>query len=320
MSRNAEPSTLSVACIGECMVELSGTPFGQLTQGFGGDTYNTAVYLRRCLPEQAAVHYITAIGEDPLSDALVNAWQQEGIRADYCRRLPNKVPGLYQIFVDDQGERRFIYWRNDSAAKYMFDDTSELELTQQLSAFSWVYLSGITLAILTQTGRQRLLSALASYRDAGGRVAFDNNYRPALWSSTEDSRSAYRSVLALCDLALLTEEDEQQHFGLSSADAIFEHAGCPEIVLKRGADPCLVKQNTGVVEIPAKRLDRVVDSTAAGDSFAAGYLARRMLGAEPEEAAAWGHALASRVIQAHGAIISRQQTRDLEPGQTGQTN
>ena len=316
MMTAAKPPMFSVACIGECMVELSGTPFAELKQGFGGDTYNTAVYLRRCLPDTVAVHYLTAIGEDPLSDALVNAWAQEGIQTELCPRLPDKVPGLYQILVDDQGERRFIYWRNDSAAKYMFDHETPDSLTAKIAGFDWVYLSGITLAILTHAGRACLFDALTRYRDNGGKIAFDNNYRPTLWSSSEDSRQAYRMMLAVTDLALLTEEDEQAHFGFDHPEAIFQHANCAEMVLKRGAEACLVNVEGQLSEVPAQVIASVVDTTAAGDSFAAGYLAKRLLGAEPTDAASWGHRVASRVIQAPGAIISQHLTQDLKLGQS----
>lgn len=310
------PPKLSIACIGECMVELTGPPFAELQQGFGGDTYNTAVYLRRCLPETVSVHYLTAIGEDPLSDALLNAWQQEGIQADLCRRLPNKLPGLYQIFVDDEGERKFLYWRNDSAAKYLFDGQQPETLATQLATFDWVYLSGITLAILTPSGRRCLFDALALYRDNGGKIAFDNNYRPTLWPSKHESQQAYRTMLNLTDVALLTEDDERLHFELQTSDEIFDHTHCREMVLKRGADACLVMTDDQLDEVPAIRVSTVVDTTAAGDSFAAGYLAKRLLGAEPADAARWGHNVAAQVIQAPGAVISQHLTQNLKLGQS----
>ncbi|MGL1381436.1 PfkB family carbohydrate kinase, partial [Vibrio parahaemolyticus] len=61
----------TVACIGECMIELSQGAGHQLTRGYGGDTLNTAVYLARL---GVGVDYITALGTDPFSDEMVEAW------------------------------------------------------------------------------------------------------------------------------------------------------------------------------------------------------------------------------------------------------
>ena len=69
-----------------------------------------------------------------------------------------------------------------------------------------------------------------------------------------------------------------------------------------GAKGCLVitDKETELVEWPQVA---VVDTTAAGDSFNGGYLAARMAGKMPQQAASAGHALASVMIQHRGAII-----------------
>ena len=92
------------------------------------------------------------------------------------------------------------------------------------------------------------------------------------------------------------------------ADAVFaayEQIGTPEVVLKRGAEACLIRCDGESFEVPAQKVERVVDTTAAGDSFSAAYLASRLKGGSPAEAAEAGHRLASRVIQVPGALIPR---------------
>jgi 2-dehydro-3-deoxygluconokinase len=157
-------------------------------------------------------------------------------------------------------------------------------------------------------GREKLLETLIEARQRDARIVFDNNYRPRLWASIEDARAAYRSVLPYVDLALLTVDDEQALFDFSDCEAVFaayEQIGTPEVVLKRGAEACLIRCDGASFEVPAQVVERVVDTTAAGDSFSAAYLASRLKGGSPVEAAEAGHRLASRVIQVPGALIPR---------------
>jgi 2-dehydro-3-deoxygluconokinase len=171
-----------------------------------------------------------------------------------------------------------------------------------------LYFSGITLAVLGVQGREKLLETLIEARQRDARIVFDNNYRPRLWASVEDARAAYRKVLPYVDLALLTVDDEQALFHFSDCAAVFaayEQIGTPEVVLKRGAEDCLIRCAGESFEVPAQKVERVVDTTAAGDSFSAAYLASRLKGGSPVEAAEAGHRLASRVIQVPGALIPR---------------
>ena len=111
-----------VAAIGECMIELGETRGAALQRAFGGDTLNTAIYLARCLKgTDIAVDYVTALGDDPFSAEMIEAWRREGVGTEAVVRLPGKLPGLYLIRTDDRGERGFHYWRTAAAARQMFD-------------------------------------------------------------------------------------------------------------------------------------------------------------------------------------------------------
>jgi len=297
-----------IALIGECMIELQHRADGSLVQSFGGDTLNTAVYLSRALGEKGVVDYVTALGDDSFSDAMCRSWAEENIGLDRVQRLPGRLPGLYCIQTDAAGERRFMYWRNEAAVRECFTTPAAAPILEALPDYDVLYFSGITLAVIGEQGRRKLIETLIEARRRGAQVVFDNNYRPRLWASVETARAAYRSVLPHVELALLTVEDEQALFGHADSEAVFAaygQLGTPEVVLKRGAEACLIRCDGQFYEVPAHRVERVVDTTAAGDSFSAAYLASRLLGGSPAEAAEAGHWLASRVIQVPGALIPK---------------
>ncbi len=297
-----------VALIGECMIELQQHANGTLKQSFGGDTLNTAVYLSRLLGSASQVDYVTALGDDSFSDAMCQSWADEGIGLSRVQRLPGRLPGLYCIQTDADGERRFLYWRNEAAVRECFTTPSAEPILAALPEYDVLYFSGITLAVLGEVGRARLLSSLGDARDRGARVVFDNNYRPRLWRSVDQARQAYRSVMHEVDVALLTEEDEQALFDYTDSEQImtaYRDLGIAEVLIKRGAQSCLVCADNRRYEVAAQSVQKVIDTTAAGDSFSAAYLARRLRGGSPEEAAQAGHRLASLVIQHPGALIPR---------------
>ena len=293
---------MKVASIGECMVELSDAGAGLYSRGFGGDTLNTALYLSRLGVDTS---YLTALGDDTLSAAMLDAWKVEGVRTDEVLLLPGRMPGLYMIQRDAKGERSFLYWRDRAPAREFFDHADKATL-DRLSRFDWLYFSGISLSLYSEAGRARLIELLAQTRRNGGRVAFDGNFRPRGWIDAAAARRAFESVLGHVDLALPTFEDEQALFGDVDPRQCAERlaaAGVGEIVVKTGATGCLVCAGKTQDEIAPDAVLQPVDTTAAGDSFNAGYLAARIGGASAPDAARAGHALAGSVIMYAGAII-----------------
>src|ERR1700744_3053651 len=146
-----------IACIGECMIELKQAGDGLYSLGYGGDTLNTAVYLARLGNK---VRYVTALGDDPMSDEMVMGWAGEGIDTAHVIRLPGKLPGLYLIRTDDRGERQFFHWRESAAARCLMDLDEAADILAALQDCSHVYFSAITLSIYADNGRQRLFARL----------------------------------------------------------------------------------------------------------------------------------------------------------------
>ncbi len=299
--------TVSIACIGECMIELAPAGDGLFKQGFAGDTFNTAAYLSRQFSPEIKVSYITGLGVDPMSQGIRKALEAENILTDSVTVVEDKNPGLYMIENDETGERFFTYWRNDAAAKKMFADWSADQIADLLKKFDVIYFSGITLAILDDAQRQALFDALEKVKGTV-KVGFDPNYRPKLWPDSDVCRAAFERAAALSDFALVTADDHVALWGDADGLAIarqWRDYGASEVVVKEGASSCLLVTGEEVKNVPPAAKLKPKDTTGAGDSFAAGYLGARALGASQEEAARMAHGVAGQVIMHPGAIIDK---------------
>ena len=311
-----------LVCLGECMVELQETAGGArpglMRRTFGGDTLNTAVYMARCLEGTAGarVDYVTALGDDDLSAEMLAAWEAEGVGTGLVRRLEGRRPGLYMIRTDAEGDRSFLYWRSASAAREVLHAWEADTLADRLAGCDVFYFSGISLGILDTESRAGLLQVAARVRAGGGRVAFDSNYRPAVWSSEEAARDWMTHAYRATDIALPSFEDERNLFGDESPEAVatrLRGLGVAEIALKQGAEACLVCARADSEWVVPPRIAKARDTTAAGDSFNAAYLTARVLGEGPATAARAGGQLAAKVVQAPGAIVPRE----VFPGPAG---
>lgn len=292
-----------VACIGECMIELKQAGDGLFSRFYGGDTLNTAVYLARL---GIGTDYITALGDDTLSDEMIAGWAVEGVGTARVSRLAGKLPGLYMIQTDEKGERRFFHWRESAAARSLMDLPETASILDSLASYDIVYLSAITLSLYNDAGRARLFAGLKRAREGGARFAFDTNFRARGWPDLNVARAVYREAFELADIILASTEDLLPLYPGESHDGLLARIPGEEVVLKL-SEPASILRLGGVLHrTKAEPLTRpVVDTTAAGDSFAAAYIAARLAGAGPVESARAGHALAGVVVCHPGAIIPR---------------
>lgn len=292
-----------VISIGECMVELAPAGPGLLRRRFAGDALNTAVYLKRARPE-VEVQFLTVTGADPLSLAMRESWRAEGVDDALAFTDPTRRPALYLIETDAAGDRRFHYWRSESAARGWFQALKAAGGAAAVKDADLVYISGISLAILTPDDRAEAIALLAGLNHI--RVAFDPNLRPALWPSIGAAQAAFEQMAAIADILLPSRQDLQDFYGEEQSRAqmdILVGLGAREIALTAEGDDCLIWDGAHAALKPP--MAQPVDTSGGGDSFNGAYLAARITGSSPVEAAREGLALAARVVEHPGALITR---------------
>src|SRR5229473_1501158 len=295
-----------VVVVGEAIIEFVRGGDGRFALGCAGDAFNVAVYLARAGMDAA---FATALGEDPYSEAILALAAAEGVASDLVLRMRGRLPGLAVIDADASGAHRQHDWRDEAPARDLFELPDWGRLADGLTKAKLVYFSGITLSLYSNIGLGRFLAIMETIRQQGVKIAFDGNFRPRGWrGDLPRTRTVFMEALKRVDMALPTYDDEAVLWGDPSPEATVERLqafGIAEIVVKNGPNSALVASGGRNEFIPVPEVVVPVDTTAAGDSFNAAYIAARMAGKGPAEAAAAAHRLAAQVIRHRGALMPR---------------
>lgn len=291
-----------VVALGECMVELSLTGPDRAAIGYAGDVFNTCVYLARL---GRPVSFATALGAgDPFSAAILERMAAEKIGDALVARVEGRVPGLYAIDRDEAGERRFFYWRDQAPVRQFFQIADLDAFIAAARAAELFYVSGVTLAVIGEAGRAALGEILGDLARHDVPIAFDPNYRARLWPSREVALAATEAVIPHCRIVSASGPDVEALCQTPLDETARRWAAHGALVLARADDRKVdIHGARSVLTLPAPPALQATDTTGAGDSFNAGFLAGWLNGAEPRDAVEAGHALAARVVQHIGAII-----------------
>lgn len=291
----------AITGFGEAMGELRSAGDGLYALAFAGDVFNTLAYVQALGGTAWQTNFVSAVGDDALSQQLLARCDALGIghTVSVCN---GGTLGLYLIETDAEGERQFRYWRAASPARRFVG----LMTGHEDPAPDILFLSGITLAILDDPQRETLAKHLAASRDRGARVAFDPNYRAALWRDATAAAHWTSRFYRLSDIALPGLEDERELFGTVSAQAVLERpelADATEVVVKAGRDGVLGRIGDQHFNAPFIAPAMTVDTTAAGDAFNAGWLVARAAGMRASACAGFAARTAAAVASHPGAII-----------------
>lgn len=291
-----------VLALGEPMIELSSLDPGRLRDvrryqvGWGGDVSNFAVAVARL---GGSAGLISRIGDDEFGASLEALWDREGIDHRCVRRVAGEYTGMYLVSRNVQSAHGFTYFRRDSAASHL----SPGDVLEDVIADARVlHTSGITQAISTDAGDATFAAIDAAQRH-GVLTTYDPNLRIQLWS-LDRARAIVFHTLSLVDVAFPSLEEARLLTGLEDPHAIAEAflgRGAPLIVLKLGADGCLVASAEGMQRLAGYPVN-TVDASGAGDTFDAAFVVARLSGQTVEVAADFANAAAALTTTGLGCV------------------
>ena len=291
---------IDLLCMGEPMLEfnqLPPQPDGRVLylEGHGGDTSNAGIAAAR---QGARVGYITAIGNDAPGDSLMALWAREGVDTATVIRTDRALTAVYFVTHDARGHN-FLHYRKDSpAALYGSADLPR----DAIAAARIFFVSGISQGI-SSGAADAVFAAIEIARGAGGKVAYDTNYRPRLWPPAR-AAAVMHAAIAQADYVFPGMEDAALLTGLTDPDAILDfylRLGPTVVVVKMGEDGAYLGTPDRRVRIPPYPV-AAVDATGAGDAFCGSFLARTLAGDTPEVAARYAVVAAALKCTGYGAV------------------
>ena len=264
--------TINVLCIGDVMLDViarinvspqkinyGSDTASRISTSSGGAAGNVAAWLTRT---DARSTIVSHVGDDPAGAAIVAEFDALGVSHGELV-IPGETSGVVVVLVDSSGERT------------MFPDkgaNSRLTVTDlpDLAAFQAVYISGY--ALLNPLARDGVLAMIEKIKADGLPIYFD----PASVGAMKDvSDKELHTWFSMMDVLLLNEEESIYLTGSVDIERALDYLldFSQVVVIKRGSAGAIAKaRGFDSISLPAVATT-VIDTTGAGDSFAAGFIA-----------------------------------------------
>ena len=280
-----------VGAVDEKIFARSSTPADFVKISFGGDALNEAIVLSRLGKK---VQWISKVGDDDAGRRILNYAAENGLDTSCVTVEANLETGVNIVVVDGSGERHFLTNPRSSLRKLSEADiVPYIDGMADIVCFASMFVSPLLDIAATERIFKRIKSkprilAFDATRAKNGETLEDlaailscaNYFFPneAELATLTGEADVYKNISALLS------------FGLKCA------------VVKRGGRGCVIATKDARFEIPACRVEKVLDTTGAGDCFAAGFLYALSEGRTLEECGRFACAVASCSVEEVGAV------------------
>jgi len=279
-----------IICIGEGLIELDqGRPS---PAGFAGEALATEWYLRRLVPDDWRVGFLTRLGTDAGSRALAAYLARSGLDCPEVPPDPRRGVGQYLLARQD-GRQRFCHWISDSAAHGLMREPAAVRAA--LEGADMVVLGGDMLAVLPPAHRYALLALLAEMKPP---LALIPASRLGLWPDAATAREVIGLTAVLARIVLTTARAENALFHDASAVATaarYARMGAGQVVVLQPEGRAVLGMDGQLSSVSA------LGAASAPEAYNAGYIAATMQGASAQDACTLAAQVADRAVARRGA-------------------
>ena len=280
-----------VGAVDEKIFTADGQDMDYIKISYGGDALNQAVALSRLGKN---VQWISKVGNDDAGRRILNYAEENGVDISRVKIAAGLDTAVTIVLIDAQGERRFLTNPHSSLRKLSEDDIiPHVDDMAKIVSFASMFIS----TLLDVPAMERLFRRIKA---SGRTLAVD--MKP---SKRGDTLENLAGVLSSADYFLPNEPELATLTGKSDIHeniTALLNCGLKCAVVKRGGEGCIIATNSERIEIPACRVEKVIDTTGAGDCFAAGFLWALSEGWQLEDCGKFACAVAGCSVECVGAV------------------
>ena len=272
-SINNKMDTIDILCVGEVLVDFIGQQEGVLineTRDYhrylGGSPTNVAMNSTRLGLNTTLV---ATVGKDGFGSYILERLSSVGLNTDHVNVLENTSTSV--IFVSrSDGTPDFIPYREADCCIY------EEQISEQILSQTKIFHT-TCFALSKNPAQETILSKAQEAYNLGCKLSIDVNYAKKLWSSQEEAFQVIKTYCSFNPLIKISEDDMLRLFEkeLPHEDIFnfFHNEGVDIVCLTLGSKGVKLSQKgKGIIQMPAIKIDKVMDSTGAGDAFWSGFL------------------------------------------------
>ena len=263
---------MRITTIGEILIDMTQTGTDANGNAIfaaipGGAPANLAVAARKLGVETA---FVGCAGNDPFGVILKNTLLHYGVDASGLQITDNADTTLAVVTVDPHGERSFTFCRKPGADTQI-DREKALDAVKNADI---LHFGSVSLAAAACRGT--IVSAVRLAKENGALITYDPNYRASLWSSETEAVEVMRSVLPLCDVVKVSEEETLLLSGYETPEEAAEALigrGVKLVIVTLGANGAYWRYGTDSGTVPGFKV-KVADTNGAGDTFFGAFVSR----------------------------------------------
>ena len=294
---------IKICAIGECMMELTNAKMKLYSQSIAGDTLNFTSYLDKKIFDTS---YFTAVGTSEISKRVISFLQKQKIKTNLVSQISSHEIGLYLIENSKIGEKIFYYWRDNSAAKFFFNNQNITKYKNQLLKNQYVYFSGITLSLFENNNLHNFLSLLELLKKKQVKIIFDFNIRINRWSKKK-LFSYFSKSIPYVDILFASGQDLnflKGNASLKTFTNLIQKYNIKHGIYRNNArlNYSFYKDERYFVKNKIK--NKVVDTSGAGDGYNATYISNFIKYNNPQKALHAASEVGAKIIMKKGAIVN----------------
>jgi 2-dehydro-3-deoxygluconokinase len=292
----------TICSIGECMIEMTNVEKELYNYSVAGDTLNFTSYLDQSIFNK---FYLTAIGTSDINKGVISFFKKKKINTDLVKKISSKEIGLYLIKNTKRGEKKFYYWRDDSAANFFFNQINKSLFIKKYT-FDYIYLTGITLSILDFKNIDKFITNLSVLRKKNSKIIFDFNIRIKRWSK-KNLNLYLNKILPNIDILFCSGEDLvcwKKNNNIKTFQYILKKFNIYHAIYRKNEEYNYSFYKNKKYMIKNKPIKKVVDTSGAGDGYNAAYLSSFIISNNPLIALNEASKIGAKIVMKKGAIVN----------------